>query len=61
MGVYHIARMLYLLGLPQVLRISGKVYQETDMDEGRRRRLAKLGFQPSEAAELAELHTRNFM
>jgi predicted dehydrogenase len=37
MGVYHIARMLYLLGLPQVLRISGKVYQETDMDEGRRK------------------------
>ncbi len=36
MGVYHIARILYLLGLPQVLRISGKVYQETDMDAGRR-------------------------
>jgi hypothetical protein len=32
-----------------------------DMDEGRRRRLAKLGFEPGEAAELAELHTRNFM
>ena len=36
MGVYHIARILYLLGLPEVLRISGKVYQETDMDPGRR-------------------------
>ena len=36
MGVYHIARMLYLLGLPKVERISGKVYQETGMDEGRR-------------------------
>jgi hypothetical protein len=34
---------------------------EADMDEGRRRRLAKLGFDAGEAAELAELHTRNFM
>ncbi len=36
MGVYHIGQMLYLLGLPEVLRISGKVYQETGMDPGRR-------------------------
>ncbi len=36
MGVYHIARILHLLGLPQVERISGKVYQETGMDAGRR-------------------------
>jgi predicted dehydrogenase len=36
MGVYHIAMMLYLMGNPQVLRISGKTYQETDMDETRR-------------------------
>jgi len=34
---------------------------EADMDEGRRRRLAKLGFGDEEAAALAELHTRNFM
>jgi hypothetical protein len=34
---------------------------EADMDEGRRRRLAKLGFSSDDAAELAELHTRNFM
>jgi hypothetical protein len=34
---------------------------EADMDEGRRRRLVKLGFDPADAAELAELHTRNFM
>ncbi|MDQ6725921.1 MAG: ferritin-like domain-containing protein [Actinomycetota bacterium] len=34
---------------------------EAEMDEGRRRRLTKLGFAPSEAADLAELHTRNFM
>jgi len=36
MGVYHIAQMLYLLGLPEVQRISGKVYQETDMDAKRK-------------------------
>jgi hypothetical protein len=31
------------------------------MDEGRRQRLARLGFPPDEAAELSRLHTRNFM
>jgi predicted dehydrogenase len=36
MGVYHIASLLYLLDNPQVLRVSGKVYQETEMDEARR-------------------------
>jgi len=36
MGVYHIAQMLYLLGSPTIERISGKIYQETGMDEGRR-------------------------
>ena len=36
MGVYHIAQVVYLLGMPAVERISGKVYQETDMDAGRR-------------------------
>lgn len=36
MGVYHIAQMLFLLNMPKVLRISGKTYQETAMDEGRR-------------------------
>jgi predicted dehydrogenase len=36
MGVYHIAMMLYLLGNPVVDRISGKIYQETDMDDARR-------------------------
>jgi hypothetical protein len=34
---------------------------ELDMDEGRRRRLARLGFPADEAAELSALHTRNFM
>ena len=36
MGIYHIARMLYLLGQPPVDRISGKIYQETGMDPARR-------------------------
>ncbi|MEW6752128.1 MAG: Gfo/Idh/MocA family oxidoreductase [Candidatus Latescibacterota bacterium] len=36
MGVYHIARMLYLLGQPRSERISGRVYQETGMDAARR-------------------------
>jgi hypothetical protein len=34
---------------------------EQEMNEGRVRRLVKLGFAPVEAAELAALHTRNFM
>jgi hypothetical protein len=34
---------------------------QTDMDEGRRRRLVRLGFPPGEAADLSALHTRNFM
>ena len=36
MGVYHISMMLYLLGNPAVERISGKTYQEMDMDPARR-------------------------
>ena len=36
MGVYHIGTMLYLLGNPEVVRISGKLYQETSMDPVRR-------------------------
>jgi len=31
------------------------------MDEGRRRRLAFIGFPDDEAAEISALHTRNFM
>ena len=34
---------------------------EADMEQGRLRRLIRLGFAPADAAELAELHTRNFM
>lgn len=36
MGVYHISQILYLLGLPKLERVSGKVYQELDMDPVRR-------------------------
>lgn len=36
MGVYHISQMLDLIGAPEIERISGKIYQETGMDEGRR-------------------------
>ena len=32
-----------------------------DMDEGRRKRLVRLGFSEAEAADLSALHTRNFM
>jgi hypothetical protein len=34
---------------------------QRDMDLGRRRRLARLGFAPAEAEALSALHTRNFM
>jgi len=34
---------------------------EAEMDEGRRRRLARLGFTADDAATLSALHTRNFM
>jgi len=36
MGVYHIAQVLYLLGNPAVTRVTGKTYQETEMDAVRR-------------------------
>ncbi|BBA37028.1 uncharacterized protein sS8_5106 [Methylocaldum marinum] len=34
---------------------------KSDMAEGRRLRLCRLGFDEAEAARLASLHTRNFM
>ncbi len=34
---------------------------ESDMDEGRRKRLQRLGFASGDAAQLSSLHTRNFM
>ncbi|MBN1246686.1 MAG: Gfo/Idh/MocA family oxidoreductase [Anaerolineae bacterium] len=36
MGVYHIARMLYLLGNPEILTITGKTFQETPIDPRRK-------------------------
>jgi len=36
MGVYHIATALWLAGNPRVARISGRTYQEIDMDAQRR-------------------------
>jgi predicted dehydrogenase len=35
MGVYHIANVLYLLDNPEVLTITGKTYQETEIDPRR--------------------------
>jgi hypothetical protein len=34
---------------------------QAEMEEGRRRRLVRLGFSDDESAELSTLHTRNFM
>jgi hypothetical protein len=34
---------------------------QAEMDDGRRRRLMRLGFSQNEAAQLSALHTRNFM
>lgn len=36
MGVYRISQLLYLMGLPKVKTITGKTYQEVEMDEKRR-------------------------
>ncbi|HQY94683.1 MAG: Gfo/Idh/MocA family oxidoreductase [Caldilinea sp.] len=36
MGVYHIATALWLIGNPPVTRITGRTYQEIDMDARRR-------------------------
>jgi predicted dehydrogenase len=36
MGVYHISQLLYLMGNPNVERITGKTYQKTDIDPARR-------------------------
>ena len=34
---------------------------QSEMADGRRARLARLGFSPTEADAVADLHTRNFM
>lgn len=36
MGVYHISQILYLMGLPQVERVKGMLYQEVEVDALRR-------------------------
>ncbi len=48
---------------PEKLRQGWQQIQklERDMDEGRQKRLQRLGFSLREAAELSALHTRNFM
>ncbi|RYG25160.1 Gfo/Idh/MocA family oxidoreductase [bacterium] len=35
MGVYHISQMLYLLGNPEVSRVSGKTFQKVPIDPAR--------------------------
>lgn len=37
MGIYELSRMLYLMGNPDVVRVSGQTYVEMDMDEERGR------------------------
>lgn len=37
MGVYHISQVLFLLNTPTIERITGMTYQETEMDERRRK------------------------
>jgi predicted dehydrogenase len=36
MGIYHIANILYLLGNPKPLRITGRTFQQTGMDAARK-------------------------
>jgi predicted dehydrogenase len=36
MGIYPMATVLYLMKNPEVLRVSGKIYQETEMDPVRK-------------------------
>jgi predicted dehydrogenase len=45
MGVYHISRLLHILDLPEVERVSGQVYQKLPMDPSRR---AESGFDVEE-------------
>jgi len=48
---------------PEAIEAGYRAVQELEraMDDGRRRRLERLGFPADEAAELSALHTRNFM
>jgi len=48
---------------PEALRLGHERVMELtkEMDEGRQKRLRRLGFSDAESAELSSLHTRNFM
>src|SRR5579862_5449601 len=48
---------------PEALRLGHERVMELtkEMDDGRQKRLRRLGFSDAEAAELSSLHTRNFM
>jgi TusA-related sulfurtransferase len=48
---------------PDALRLGHERVMELtrEMDDGRQKRLRRLGFSETEAAELSSLHTRNFM
>ncbi|MEU2338072.1 ferritin-like domain-containing protein [Streptomyces sp. NPDC013172] len=48
---------------PQAIERGWRAVQrlQSDMDQGRRHRLSRLGFPDDEAAALSALHTRNFM
>ena len=37
MGIYHMARMVYLLGNPELATVSGSAFQELPMDEKRKK------------------------
>jgi hypothetical protein len=61
----HDALVLLAAGSWQPAAV-GRAWEEVqqlqqDMDEGRRHRLARIGFPDDEAAALSALHTRNFM
>jgi hypothetical protein len=64
-GEVHDALVVLAAGafMPSAIAIGWDRVQQlqADMDEGRRRRLVRLGFPPADAAELSALHTRNFM
>jgi hypothetical protein len=49
--------------VPEAIALGWDRVQElqAEMDEGRQRRLVRLGFPGADAAELSSLHTRNFM
>jgi predicted dehydrogenase len=37
MGIYHLGQLLYCMNNPRPLRVSGKIYQEIDMDKKRKK------------------------